>query len=104
MFSKKQTCEKLVVDYWTCHCFGSMHACMPVFVSVHVSSGQQQQQLARSQRVLADGVISVCEEHEDSVYSVEWSCADPWIYASLSYDGRLVISRVPRTTKYQILL
>lgn len=54
--------------------------------------------------VLADGVVSVCEEHEDSVYAVEWSCADPWIYASLSYDGRLVISRVPRATKYHILL
>jgi len=56
------------------------------------------------QMVLADGVVSVCEEHEDSVYAVEWSCADPWIYASLSYDGRLVISRVPRATKYHILL
>jgi len=54
--------------------------------------------------VLADGVVSVCGEHEDSVYAVEWSCADPWIYASLSYDGRLVISRVPRATKYHILL
>ena len=52
----------------------------------------------------ADGVVSVCEEHEDSVYAVEWSCADPWIYASLSYDGRLVINRVPRATKYHILL
>jgi len=54
--------------------------------------------------VQADGVVNVCEEHEDSVYAVEWSCADPWIYASLSYDGRLVISRVPRATKYHILL
>ena len=56
------------------------------------------------QTVLADGVVSICEEHEDSVYAIEWSCADPWIYASLSYDGRLVISRVPRATKYHILL
>ena len=56
------------------------------------------------QTVLSDGVVSICEEHEDSVYAIEWSCADPWIYASLSYDGRLVISRVPRATKYHILL
>jgi WD40 repeat protein len=61
---------------------------------------RQQQQST----VLADGVVSVCEEHEDSVYTVEWSCADPWTYASLSYDGRLVINRVPRATKYRILL
>ena len=52
----------------------------------------------------SDGVISTYEEHEDSVYAVEWSSADPWVFASLSYDGRLVINRVPRTEKYKILL
>lgn len=52
----------------------------------------------------SDGVISTYEEHEDSVYAVEWSTADPWVFASLSYDGRLVINRVPRTEKYKILL
>ena len=58
----------------------------------------------QQQQTIADGIVSVCEEHEDSVYAVEWSCADPWIYASLSYDGRLVINRVPRALKYRILL
>ena len=53
---------------------------------------------------MEDGVISMYEEHEDSVYAVEWSAADPWLFASLSYDGRLVINRVPRATKYKILL
>lgn len=53
---------------------------------------------------LPDGVVSVCEEHEDSVYAVEWSPADPWLFASLSYDGRLVVNHVPRATKYHILL
>lgn len=51
-----------------------------------------------------DGVISTCGEHEDSVYVVEWSAADPWLYASLSYDGRLIINRVPKAVKYKILL
>ena len=51
-----------------------------------------------------DGVIATYEEHEDSVYAVDWSCADPWVFASLSYDGRLVINRVPRAEKYKILL
>ncbi|XP_066999676.1 EARP-interacting protein homolog [Anabrus simplex] len=53
---------------------------------------------------LEDGVLATYDEHEDSVYSVEWSTADPWTFASLSYDGRLVINKVPRADKYKILL
>lgn len=53
---------------------------------------------------LIDGVLQYYEQHEDSVYCVEWSSADPWTFASLSYDGRLVISRVPKHYKYKILL
>eukprot|EP00050_Salpingoeca_kvevrii_P018129 m.71069 g.71069 ORF g.71069 m.71069 type:complete len:421 (+) comp7915_c0_seq2:99-1361(+) len=53
---------------------------------------------------LPDEVVATYDLHEDSVYSVEWSCADPWIFASLSYDGRLVINRVPRNIKFNILL
>ena len=60
--------------------------------------------LCRAQEPLQDGVIATYEEHEDSVYAAEWSTADPWLFASLSYDGRLVINRVPRATKYRILL
>ncbi|KFM72860.1 Protein TSSC1, partial [Stegodyphus mimosarum] len=52
---------------------------------------------------VSDGVVSIYEEHEDSVYAVEWSSADPWLFASLSYDGRLVINKVPRAEKYRIL-
>ncbi|GBP55939.1 EARP-interacting protein [Eumeta japonica] len=53
---------------------------------------------------LEDGVLQSYEQHEDSVYCAEWSAADPWTFASLSYDGRLVLSRVPRHFKYKILL
>lgn len=53
---------------------------------------------------VTDGVISMYEEHEDSVYAVEWSTVDPWLFASLSYDGRLVVNKVPRAEKYRILL
>lgn len=53
---------------------------------------------------LEDGLVGRYEEHEDSVYAVEWSSADPWTFASLSYDGRLVLNKVPRKYKYQILL
>lgn len=51
-----------------------------------------------------NGVIATYEEHEDSVYAVEWSSSDPWLFASLSYDGRLIVNRVPKAVKYRILL
>ena len=51
-----------------------------------------------------DELIARFDEHEDSVYAVEWSAVDPWLFASLSYDGRLVINHVPQETKYRILL
>ncbi|KAF7273213.1 hypothetical protein GWI33_014065 [Rhynchophorus ferrugineus] len=52
---------------------------------------------------LSDGPLQWCE-HEDSVYCAEWSPSEPWVFASLSYDGRLLISRVKRSLKYQIML
>jgi len=57
-----------------------------------------------SAAVLEEGILATYEEHEDAVYSVEWSSYDPWIFASLSYDGRLVINRVPKAQKYKLLL
>ena len=56
-----------------------------------------------SESVLSDGVIQTFDDHEDSVYVAEWSAADPWTFASLSYDGRLVINQVPRNIKFKIL-
>ncbi|GAB0101007.1 TSSC1 [Sergentomyia squamirostris] len=53
---------------------------------------------------LQDGLLQTFEQHEDSVYCVEWSSVDPWTFASLSYDGRVIVSKVPRQFKYQILL
>lgn len=68
------------------------------------SAGGGQQATQQQSQVIADGIVNICEEHEDSVYTAEWSSVDPWIYASLSYDGRLDINRVPRAIKYRILL
>lgn len=56
-----------------------------------------------NKQILSDGPLQWCE-HEDSVYCAEWAPAEPWIFASLSYDGRLLISRVKRSLKYQIML
>ena len=53
---------------------------------------------------IKDGLIATYDEHEDSVYAVEWSAADPWSFASLSYDGRVVINKVPKKIKFDILL
>ena len=51
-----------------------------------------------------DGVLSTFDQHEESVYTVAWSAADPWVFASLSNDGRTVISLVPNDVKYKIIL
>ena len=51
-----------------------------------------------------DRLISVFDEHEESVYVAEWAANDPWLLASLSYDGRLILNRVPKKEKFQILL
>lgn len=57
----------------------------------------------RPQAPPKDEVICTYEEHEDSVYSAVWSAADAWVFASLSYDGRLVINHVPSQEKFAIL-
>ncbi|XP_051579209.1 EARP-interacting protein homolog [Myxocyprinus asiaticus] len=69
-----------------------------------LSDNEENQQEDKGKEPLQDSIIATYEEHEDSVYAVEWSEADPWLFASLSYDGRLVINRVPRALKYRILL
>ncbi|KAI8894941.1 hypothetical protein BC833DRAFT_603079 [Globomyces pollinis-pini] len=51
-----------------------------------------------------DGLISSFDQHEDSVYGVAWSPSDPWIFASLSFDGRIVVNFVPAEEKYNIIL
>ncbi|KAK3537189.1 hypothetical protein QTP70_002626 [Hemibagrus guttatus] len=69
-----------------------------------LSDSEENNHEEKSKEPLQDSIISTYEEHEDSVYAAEWSSADPWLFASLSYDGRLVINRVPRALKYRILL
>ncbi|EQC39103.1 hypothetical protein SDRG_03311 [Saprolegnia diclina VS20] len=53
---------------------------------------------------VGDARIKSYEEHEDSVYSVAWGSADSWLFASVSYSGRVVLNQVPSTEKYRILL
>ncbi|CAJ0949133.1 unnamed protein product, partial [Mesorhabditis belari] len=52
---------------------------------------------------LPDGELDRIIEHEDTVCAVQWSTAEPWTYASLSFDGRVVVSRVSRQHKYTLM-
>lgn len=51
-----------------------------------------------------DCLLECLDYHDDSVYCAEWSTADPWTFASLSYDGRFVFRRISKEIKYKILL
>lgn len=53
---------------------------------------------------LKDGLLETFSDHEESVYCADWSAVDPWCFASVSFDGRLIITRIPKKYKYQILL
>ena len=57
-----------------------------------------------SSRDSSDLLVKQYDVHEDSVYSLAWSVADPWIFASLSFDGRVVVDHVPSVEMYKILL
>ena len=45
-----------------------------------------------------DGIAKVYEEHDDSVYGLTWgaSSSSVWNFASLSYDGHIVVNYVPQ--------
>lgn len=51
-----------------------------------------------------DGLVKIYDENMDSVYGLAWSAVNAWIFASLSYDGKLAIHGVPSGEKYKILL
>ncbi|KAJ3428851.1 wd-repeat protein [Anaeramoeba flamelloides] len=50
-----------------------------------------------------DGLLNTFEDHDDSVYSIAWSKTEPWFFASISYDGRFVVNKVPEEIKEKIL-
>ena len=55
-------------------------------------------------KLAADVAIRTHEEHDDSVYAAAWSAHTAWVYASLSYQGKVVVAQVPAGEKYKILL
>jgi hypothetical protein len=48
--------------------------------------------------------VQVYTEHADSVYGAAWSAVDPWAFATVSYDGKVCVHKVPRHEKYKIIL
>jgi len=59
---------------------------------------------AKAEPTAADVQVRTFDLHDDAVYGLAWSAADAWIFASLSFDGRLVLNHVPSPEKYKILL
>ena len=49
-------------------------------------------------------LLHTAPEGGSSRTGVAWSAADPWMFASLSYDGRIAVNRVPSAVKYKILI
>ena len=59
---------------------------------------------AGSSETAAPNVRVARHEHGDSVYAAAWGAADAWIYMTVSFDGKAVLSHVPSKEKYKILL
>ncbi|XP_012571517.1 WD repeat-containing protein DWA2 isoform X1 [Cicer arietinum] len=43
---------------------------------------------------VVDPLLHTYSDYEDSIYGLTWSSREPWIFASLSYDGRVVVESV----------
>lgn len=55
-------------------------------------------------RLAPDQAVRVHADHEDSVTAVAWSACGAWVYASVSYTGRVAVAQVPSAEKYRVLL
>lgn len=55
-----------------------------------------------SSKVSVDGVVKIYDEHDDSIYGAEW-ISDPWIFATIGFESRLIINKVPKEEKFNIL-
>ncbi|XWS20864.1 hypothetical protein CRYUN_Cryun30bG0005600 [Craigia yunnanensis] len=50
--------------------------------------------IAESSTQQADPLVNSYSDYEDNVYGLSWSSREPWIFASLSYDGRVVVESI----------
>ncbi|XP_068142750.1 EARP and GARP complex-interacting protein 1 [Drosophila tropicalis] len=93
LLSSSSDCKVLLT------CAGSVSSELHSQDEVNTEGGGEE----RQRPLLSDGLLQTFDQHEDSVYCAEWSNVDPWVFASLSYDGRVIISKVPKQYKYQII-
>ncbi|KAF1865383.1 hypothetical protein Lal_00004757 [Lupinus albus] len=60
--------------------------------SIHDELNESSQTDSPKRRV--DPLLKTYSDYEDSIYGLTWSSREPWIFASLSYDGRVVVESV----------
>ena len=82
---------------------GVNQPCDDVDVRENKVANSEREPIKRGEeKFAADEVIKHYEEHDDSIYAVEWA-SDPWIFASLGFESRFVINKVPKAEKFNIL-
>ena len=55
-------------------------------------------------KLAPDSAIRSHDDHDDTVVAAAWSSHSAWVYASLSYPGKVVVCQVPSAEKYRVLL
>ncbi|XP_010459740.1 PREDICTED: WD repeat-containing protein DWA2-like [Camelina sativa] len=64
------------------------------YASASSSDEKPSQSPVESIRQRVNPLLNSYTDYEDSVYGLAWSSREPWVFASLSYDGRVVIESV----------
>lgn len=82
----------------------NLHSIISISSAANIVKSDNESENEIGSEIPEDGIVACFEQHQESVYSVKWSNADPWIFASLSYDGLFAINFVPSIHKYKIIL
>jgi WD40 repeat protein len=69
-----------------------------------MESDDDEDHKAENKKQQQDALVKSFSDNLDSVYGLAWSAVNAWVFASLSYDGKMVIHTVPSGEKYKILL
>lgn len=78
-----------------------------ILESLKKENGEESQETSADDLIQSkteDGLVAAYDPHEDSVYALAWSGADPWTFAALSFDGIVSVNTVPAEHKYKIIL
>ncbi|KAJ7005664.1 WD repeat-containing protein DWA2-like [Populus alba x Populus x berolinensis] len=64
------------------------------FASTTTSDELTSESVFKSPTRELDPLLNSFSDYDDSVYGLAWSSQEPWIFASLSYDGRVVVESI----------